>query len=64
MFPRGSGPLSPDRSADRATYGALDASTAIDALAAVVETLDIPYAATVGNDEIRAKILDQRLGSS
>lgn len=34
----------------------------LDALAVVREALDIPYAATVGDDETRAKILDQRLG--
>src|ERR1700730_12173927 len=33
-----------------------------DALEAVREALDIPHAATVGDEEIRAKILDQRLG--
>jgi hypothetical protein len=33
-----------------------------DALAAVREALDIPYAATAGDEEIRARILDDRLG--
>jgi hypothetical protein len=33
-----------------------------DALEAVREALAIPHAATVGDDEIRAKILEQRLG--
>lgn len=32
-----------------------------DALEAVREALDIPYAATAGDEEIRAKILDERL---
>src|ERR1039458_2597656 len=40
----------------------IPAGPARDALEAIRETLDIPYAATVGDDEIRAKILDQRLG--
>lgn len=35
---------------------------ALDALAAVPEALDIPHAATVGDEEVRAKILDQRVG--
>jgi hypothetical protein len=39
-----------------------DPAQLADALAAVREALDIPYAATVGDDEIRARILDQRLG--
>jgi len=38
------------------------ASDLLDALAAVLEALGIPYAATVGDDEIRAKILDERTG--
>lgn len=33
-----------------------------DALVVILEALDIPYAACVGDDEIRAKILDERLG--
>jgi hypothetical protein len=33
-----------------------------DALQAVLEALDIPHAATVGDDQKRAKILDERLG--
>lgn len=32
-----------------------------DALAAVREALDIPHAATVGDDETRQRILDERL---
>jgi len=32
-----------------------------DALAAILEALDIPYAASVGDEQIRAKILDARL---
>jgi hypothetical protein len=39
-----------------------DPSELLDALGVVREALDIPYAATVGGDETRAKILDQRLG--
>lgn len=39
-----------------------DAGRLLDALAAVREALDIPHAATVGDDETRAKILDERLG--
>lgn len=34
----------------------------LDALAAVREALDIPHAATVGDDEVRARILDERTG--
>jgi hypothetical protein len=34
----------------------------LDALAVVSEALDIPHAATVGDDETRAKILDERTG--
>jgi hypothetical protein len=33
-----------------------------ETLEAVLEALDIPHAATVGDDEIRAKILEHRLG--
>lgn len=40
----------------------LDVSTAADALAAVLEALDIPNAATVGGQEIRDKILVERAG--
>jgi hypothetical protein len=32
-----------------------------DALLLILEALDIPYAATVGDEEIRAKILGQRM---
>ncbi|MGI5232834.1 hypothetical protein [Actinoallomurus sp. CA-142502] len=32
-----------------------------EVLDVVLDALDIPYAATAGDDEIRAKILDQRL---
>ena len=39
-----------------------DARELLDALTAVREALDIPHAATVGDDETRAKILDERLG--
>jgi hypothetical protein len=39
-----------------------DAADLLAALAAVREALDIPHAATVGDDEIPAKILDERLG--
>ena len=38
------------------------AADLLDALTAVREALDIPHAATVGDDETRAKILDERLG--
>lgn len=38
-----------------------DTRPLLDALTAVREALDIPHAATVGDDETRAKILDQRL---
>jgi hypothetical protein len=41
---------------------ALDPEQLLDALGAIREAIDIPYAATVGDDETRAKILDQRLG--
>ena len=41
---------------------ARDPRQIVDALAAVREALDIPHAATVGDDETRAKILDHRLG--
>jgi hypothetical protein len=44
------------------TDPAISASPERAALAAVLEALDIPYAATVGDEETRAKILDQRLG--
>ena len=40
----------------------IPAGPARDALEAIREALDIPYAATVGDEEIRAKILDHRLG--
>lgn len=40
----------------------LDPEQLLDALTVVRQALDIPYAATVGDDETRAKILDQRLG--
>jgi hypothetical protein len=36
------------------------ASPERDALAAVLEALDIPYAATHGDEAIRSKILDER----
>jgi len=39
-----------------------DPAQLVDALTVVREALDIPHAATVGDDETRAKILDQRLG--
>jgi len=39
-----------------------DARELLDALTAVREALDIPHAATVGDDVTRARILDQRLG--
>lgn len=39
-----------------------DPAQLVDALTAVREALDIPYAATVGDDETRLNILDQRLG--
>lgn len=39
-----------------------DAAELLDALAAVREALAIPHAGTVGDDEIRAKILDERTG--
>jgi hypothetical protein len=39
-----------------------DPSELLDALTAVREALDIPHAATVGDDEARAKILYRRLG--
>jgi hypothetical protein len=39
-----------------------DACELLDVLTAVREALGIPYAATVGDDEIRAKILEERLG--
>jgi hypothetical protein len=39
-----------------------DARELLDALTAVREALDIPHAATVGDDETRAKILDERTG--
>jgi len=39
-----------------------DPAQLLDALTAVREALDIPCAATVGDDEVRAKILDKRLG--
>jgi hypothetical protein len=39
-----------------------DAQQLLDALRVVHEALAIPHAATVGDDEVRAKILDQRLG--
>jgi hypothetical protein len=39
-----------------------DACELLDALTAVREALDIPHAATVGDDETRAKILDERVG--
>jgi hypothetical protein len=32
-----------------------------DALTTVLEALDIPYAATVGDEEIRAKIMEERV---
>ena len=38
-----------------------EAAELLDALGAVREALGIPYAATVGDDETRAKILDERL---
>ncbi len=38
------------------------AAELLDALRAVREALDIPHAATVGDDETRAKILAERLG--
>lgn len=44
---------------DPATW---DAAQLLDALRAVREALDIPHAATVGDDETRAKILDERTG--
>ena len=40
----------------------LDIGTATDALRAVLEALDVPHAATVGDDETRAKILLERVG--
>jgi len=49
------GPLSLEGSADRATC------TAINALEAVREALDIPHAATVGDEKIRAEIMDRRV---
>jgi hypothetical protein len=33
----------------------------LDALEAIREALDIPYAATVGDELIRAKIMEQRV---
>ena len=39
-----------------------DARELVDALAAVREALAIPHAATMGDDETRAKILGERLG--
>lgn len=39
-----------------------DSCELLDALAAVREALDIPHAATAGDEETRAKILDERLG--
>lgn len=39
-----------------------DPGELLDALTAVREALDIPHAATVGDDETRAEILDHRLG--
>jgi hypothetical protein len=44
------------------TATTLTAAELLDALTAVREALDIPHAATVGDDETRAKILDQRTG--
>jgi hypothetical protein len=40
----------------------IPAGPARDALEAIRDALAIPFAATVGDEEIRAKILDQRLG--
>lgn len=40
----------------------LDLSAATDALAAVLEALDIPNAATTGGQEIRDRILVERAG--
>jgi hypothetical protein len=40
----------------------IPAGPARDALEAVRDALAIPFAATAGDEEIRAKILDQRLG--
>jgi hypothetical protein len=42
--------------------GSLSRETALDALEAVREALSIPHAATVGDDEIRTKILLERVG--
>ena len=39
-----------------------DAAELLAALAVTRDALAIPHAATVGDDEIRAKILDERLG--
>lgn len=38
-----------------------DARELLDALAAVRDAIGIPHAATVGDDEVRAKVLDERL---
>jgi hypothetical protein len=38
----------------------LDLETARNALEIVLEALDVPYAATVGGDEIRAEIMSRR----
>ena len=40
----------------------MNAEEARDALGAVLEALDIPHAATVGDEETRAKILAERTG--
>jgi hypothetical protein len=40
----------------------LGTGTAIDALAAVQEALDIPHAATVGDEEKRTTVLIERVG--
>ena len=44
------------------TDGSLSCEASRDALEAALEALDIPFAATVGDDEIRMKILEHRLG--
>lgn len=46
---------------DDCPAGKLDASAAFDALTAVREALDIPHAATLGDQEVRAGILHERL---
>jgi hypothetical protein len=51
VFPHGS----------TATAGSLSRDASREALEAVREGLDLPYAATVGDEEIRAKIMEQRV---